>query len=649
MLAWAPLRSFAQSPEASDSTQSSTPAPDPNAAIPPANAAARADQSPAPATAPQRVAEASGPSPNSKQERQAEKLYLRGAKALDENNPRTAFDDFTSAVSLDPANLHYTAAKEIARQHLITSLIQEAGKARLTGHPDVSLQKLQEAYALDPKSPIVAQHINELADSQRIGIDPLDEHGDEMEGPIELTPSNEKKSFHIKSTQQEVLRQVLSAYGLKPIMDSSVTDKPARLDVDDVDYAQASQMAKLITGTFFVPLDPKRVLVAKDSRENRMKFERLMVESIYLPGLSSTELTDMSNIAKNVFEAPVAVLQPQNGIMTVKAPETRMKALNVTLEELMDGRSQVMVEVRLFDINKVRSTNIGVQLPSQANVFNVKSELLSLLQNNSAAIQQIISSGLAAPGDYGAILAILIATGQISGSVLTQGFFTFGGGLTQFGVTTSGTTGNLSLNASDVRTLDDIQVRVQDQETATFKVGTRYPIVTSTYSSTGVGSNIPGLNGAGTSSALNGLGVNLSGLAGNFNIPQIQYQDLGLTLKAIPRVQHGQEVALNMDLQFTALGGSTLNGNPILNNRQYTATVTLPDGESALVVSSLSKQETRAVVGIPGLSELPGLQSTTNESKDLNVSTLVLLVTPHIVRRSHTEMAGRQIALPRHD
>ena len=645
-LACQPSESLAQSAAATEKTQSPAPTPNATAAT---GAAASA------IAAPRAVAVApSGAVPGPKQERRAEKLYLRGAKAIEENDPRGAYEDFTAAVSLDPTNRQYAAAKEIARQHLVTLLAQEAEKARLTGHPEVSRQKLEDALALDPRNPIVTQHVEELAGDQRSAADTferqgVDEEGIEMEGPVELTPAKVQKSFHLKGSPQEVLRQVLSGYEITPVVDSSVADKTVRIDADDVDYAQASQMVKLLTGTFFVPLDPKRVQVAKDTKENRTKFERLIVESIYLPGLSATELTDISNVAKNVFEAPVAVLQPQKSILTVRAPESRMKALNATLEELLDGRAQVMVEVRLFDINKVRTTDIGVELPSQTNVFNVESELNSLLQNNQSAINQIISSGLAAPGDYGAILAILIATGQISGSVLTQGFLTFGGGITQFGFNLGTVTGNLSLNSSDVRSLDEVHLRVQDQETATFRVGTRYPIVTSTYSSGGSSLSAAGINTAGLSSTLNGLGVNLNSLSAQVTIPQIQYEDLGLTLKAIPRVQHGAEVALNMDLKFTALGGSTLDGNPILNNRQYTATITLKDGYSAMVVSSLSKQETKAVVGIPGLSELPGLQSTTDDSKNLDVSTLVVLVTPHIIRRSHRDVAGREIVLPRHD
>jgi general secretion pathway protein D len=620
--------------------------------VPPANAPAQPQapntpQAPSASNAPAALPQAKPLDP--KQARKADKLYLQGAKSLGQGDIRAAYEAFSGAVAIDPGNPHYVAAKEISLQHMVTQLVQEAEKARLSQNDTLARQKLEEAYRLDPKNPIIAQHVEDLADIARMSVEQVDEQGIEATGPIELTPANVKKSFHLKGTQQEILRQVLSAYQITAVMDSSVGSQNSRLDVDDVAYAQASQMAKLLSNTFFVPLDPQRVLVAKDTKENRTKYERLLVESIYLPGLAAAELTEISAMAKSVFDAPVAVLQPTKNILTVRAPESRMKALNATLEELLDGRSQVMLEVRLYDLNRTRVTNIGVTLPSQVTIFNVDSELNSLIQGNQAAINQIIASGLAAPGDYGAILAILIATGQITSSVLTQGFLTFGGGLTQFGYNVGTATGNLSLNSSDNRALDEIHLRVQDQETATFKVGTRYPIVTSTFSSGGSSLNAAGINSAGLSSSLTALGISPSSLTAQVTIPQIQYQDLGLTLKATPRVQHGVGVALNMELELTALGGSTLDGNPILDNRKYTGTITLKDGSTAMLISNLTKQETKAVIGLPGLDDLPGLRSGTNDSENVNISDLVVLVTPHIVRKSHMEVAGREIVLPRHD
>ena len=590
------------------------------------------------------------PSISERDKRSAEKSYIEGAKSLEHDDSRAAYASFTRAVELDPENKQYAAAKEVSRQHLITALVQSADKARLTGHPEMSRTDLADALALDPKNPIIAQHIDDLVTDRLRAIEETDENGVEVAPPVELTPAPGKKSFHIKGTGQDILRQVLSAYQITPVVDTPIQLPSLRLDADDVTYAEASQMVKMLTGTFFVPLDPQRVLVAKDTRENRQKYERLLVETIYLPGLTATELSDVGNIARNIFDAPVAVVQAQRNVLTVRAPERRMRALNATIADLLDGRAQVQLELRLYEVDKTRTTDVGIVLPQQSTVFNVQSELNSLIQNNQSLINQIISSGLAQPGDYAAILAILVASGQISNSILSQGFRTFGGGITQFGYTLGTISGNLALNSSDVRTIDEVKLRVQDQETGTFRAGTHYPIITSTYSAGTSSMNIPGVTSAGVSSALTGLGTSVAGLTTpQVTIPQIQYEDLGVTFKATPRIQHGQEITLNMDLKIEALGGGQINSIPILNNRQFTAVVTLKDGDSALVVSSLSRQESNAIAGIPGLNELPGLGGGTNTSKELDTTNLILLVTPHIVRKSHIEIAGREIMLPKHD
>ena len=61
--------------------------------------------------------------------------------------------------------------------------------------------------------------------------------------------------------------------------------------------------------------------------------------------------------------------------------------------------------------------------------------------------------------------------------------------------------------------------------------------------------NIPGLTGAGSSSSLSSL---LSSLSSVPNIPMVQYEDLGLTLKATPRVLRNGDVALSIDMKLDA-------------------------------------------------------------------------------------------------
>ena len=115
-------------------------------------------------------------------------------------------------------------------------------------------------------------------------------------------------------------------------------------------------------------------------------------------------------------------------------------------------------------------------------------------------------------------------------------------------------------------------------------------------------------------------------------MPQVEYQDLGLTLKATPKVMRNGEVALTLDLKIDALAGRAINGVPVLNNRTYSGVVTLKEGEGVVVLSDLDKQESRAISGAPGISEIPGLNDLTNKDVEKNFATLLIVMTTHVVR-----------------
>jgi type II secretory pathway component GspD/PulD (secretin) len=182
-----------------------------------------------------------------------------------------------------------------------------------------------------------------------------------------------------------------------------------------------------------------------------------------------------------------------------------------------------------------------------------------------------------------------------------------------------------------------MQLRLGDGDAGTLRSGTRYPIQTSTYSS-GLGTvpTIAGLTGAGTSGNLSSL---LSNLASSVpNVPQVEYQDLGLTLKTTANVMRNTEVALTIDMKINALSGTFINSNPVLNNRSYSGVITIKQGEGVILISDLNKQESRAISGVPGLSEIPGLNNVTDKNTQKSVATLLIVITPHVIRG--TQAAG---------
>ena len=232
---------------------------------------------------------------------------------------------------------------------------------------------------------------------------------------------------------------------------------------------------------------------------------------------------------------------------------------------------------------------------------------------------------------------------------LCFGCATFGGGnISTFGLTLGSIQANFNLNSSDTRQLDQVQLRLGDGEASTLRTGMRYPIQTSSYSNySGSASSIAGLSTAGNSSSLASL---LASYSGSASVPQVEYQDLGLTLKTTPKVLRDGLVALSIEMKIDALSGSALNGNPILNNRAYSGVVTLKEGETVIVASELSKQESLAVSGAPGLGEIPGLNNISSKDKQLSYSSLLIVMTPHLIRGTqaagHTPMMRIEPAQP---
>ena len=448
--------------------------------------------------------------------------------------------------------------------------------------------------------------------------------GREVSEPLVFAPQAGLHSFHLRTDKRSLISQVLSVYGIRATVDQSVSAQSIRFDTDEVDFVIAGELLKLATDTFFVPLDSKSVIVVADSLQNRGRFEDRTMRAFYFPGLNSKELMDMGNIARNVFGAEQSVLEPGMGTLTVRAPEPVLDVLDQTYAGLLAGRSVLELDVRLNEIDKTKATNVGVVLPSSTTVFNVPSEINSILKNNAGLVDQLLKEDPSLTGNYEAILAALIASGVLTGTVFNSPFTVFGGGLTETGLDLSGVTVNMLLNSSDVRSFDHQVLRVLDQEEGTIRSGERYPIMTSSYSSM-----------AGRSS-LNGT------------IPQFQYEDLGLTLKVTPYVEMSGVVSLNLNMKLSSLAGTSLNDIPILANRQYSGVVSLPLGDTAILVSDLSKQESREMTGISGLTDILGGSGATNRQHTKDVIELAIEITPHLVRLAHQEAASPMVLLPHH-
>jgi general secretion pathway protein D len=619
-----------------------------------------------------------GPAPNKRQLRDAEDAYLAGAKRLEHDDLDAAESEFTRALKLNPENRNYAIAVAVAREHRLAELVGQSTRARQAGDSEKADTLLAEARAIDPESPIVLEHSEPvlfasasrpaaaqgqgvgsrggdagapppaLADRTRMIADadirePWRIEAPELAGAIRLTPSDQVKTFHLRGTSDDVIRNVASSFGIATVIDD-LDRKDVQFDIDNVRYAQAMDLLMSMTRAFAVTVDPTTVMVAKDSSANRQRLERQLEETIYLPGSTNDQINEIAQVVRNLFEVKQATVQTGLGSIVVRAPEEIIDPMNKTIEGLVEANSEVMVEVKMYEVDTTKMTNVGATLPTQFSAFNVGQEAASIVSSNQTLVQQAIAQGLISASASNLEIALaLIGAGLVQSSLATNLIGVVGGGLLQTGISASSSLNfNLALNSTDTRALDDVQMRVGNRQSATFREGTKYPITSSTYT-TGLSTSSSALSNA----TINGVSVAslLSQYTGGSSatIPQVTYEDLGVTLKTTPVVEKSGRINLLLDMKIEALSGSTNDGNPILESRQFASDITVADGESAMMVSSVSKTETAAMSGIPGLSELPGFQMPTQVNTEKDTSQLVVLVIPHVVRRRSDMMASPRI------
>ena len=152
--------------------------------------------------------------PTPREIRDADKAYLAGVKQLIANHPDQAADSFRRAASLNPHKVEYALALTVAREHLVTSLVQQAAHERNAGHEDNAKALVRQAQVIDPNSVIVTEHLQPppIADPlpETVGADELSKLGDAPR----LKPSPGTHAIHVRGDSQQLLREVYRAWNI---------------------------------------------------------------------------------------------------------------------------------------------------------------------------------------------------------------------------------------------------------------------------------------------------------------------------------------------------------------------------------------------------------------------------------------------------
>ncbi len=263
-----------------------------------------------------------------------------------------------------------------------------------------------------------------------------------------------------------------------------------------------------------------------------------------------------------------------NNALLIYANQESYRVIERTLNQLDRPQLQVAFDATIAEVTLNDNLNYGVQF---------------FLQNN----------GNINPGSI-----INSAGGAVLGQALPGFNFLVG----------SQATPNVVLSAlhayTDVKVLSNPSLVVVNHGTATLQVGDQVPITT------------------GTATVLS---------ANNAVVNTISYQNTGIILRVVPRINSNGTILLDIDQEISEVAPTTAAGSltPTISERKVKSTLSVVDGQTVLLAGLISDTQSVTRSGIPVVDQIPYLgDAFAQNQKQIQRTELIVFIRPQIIRDS---------------
>jgi len=384
---------------------------------------------------------------------------------------------------------------------------------------------------------------------------------DDLREARELLPPPELKlpaeTFHLdyNYSHRKLWETVAALLGQEVLFDSDYPETPAnvRFRAAGEPARQVLQALSVATGSFIVPLTPKRFLVVKDTQQKRQEREPVVAVVLTLPDpVSIQEMQETARTVQQIMEIQKFGVDNGRRMVLLRDRVSKVRPSQHLFEQLLGAKPAVVIEMELFEVRGNGSTRLGVGVPTSSSV----TWLSNLFRNGSGK----------AKGDL----------------------YTFGSGDSLFGITMGDATGTAVALRSFGKSLQRTFVQSINGQPAQLLLGEKYPILTAGY-----------------------FGDTGGGQGDVFRPPpSFQFENLGLSLKVTPFVHDVDDMTLDVEAEFKLLTGAAINGIPILANRKFASRVRLSNEQWAVVGGLAQDTSTTTRSLFPGLSNNTEVDNT---------------------------------------
>lgn len=325
-------------------------------------------------------------------------------------------------------------------------------------------------------------------------------------------------------------------------------------------------------------------------------------------------------------EVQITSHKPTNSLVVVASPRDYL-ALESVIDLLDRPRKQVYVEAVIMEIglDVNRNLNLGFNaglgqdfdgvIPDSAVESGLVDDTRGLIlgQSNFNGIESAL-------GGVGGAIGLVGPLVQIPGTSIS---------LPAFALLLQATQTDKSVNI-----LSTPAVLTMDNEEAEIVVGEQIAFRRSLGGAGGGLGNLIGQAAGAEAAGLAGLlgGGGLSGLGGSL-FPQIDYQDVGITLRILPQVNESDYVRLEVNQEVSDIkGASSIEGAPDRTKRNIKTVVLVKDQSTVVIGGLIRDVENETVEKVPFLGDIPLVGILFRNTGTIKTKqNLVLMLTPYII------------------
>ncbi len=508
---------------------------------------------------------------------------LREARRAEERQDYDrAVVEYSRALQLDPDSVNARTGLQRAKLRAAQDHFTRARRLAALGRLDQAETEYQLAAEMNPASGEIAEELKATQNLLRAKIAVNRSGQTELEALVErmrdqplpglevpTDPLPESLTFR-DAPDQTIIRAIAQMANVNVAFDPAFrpTIIPT-LELRNQTFAEALAAITATTRTFYRVTAPRTITIIPDTAAKRREYEEEVVRTFYL---SNADLKETMDLLRIVIDARrIGAMAGTNAITIHDTPE-RVTAAGRLIAMIDKARPEVITDVELLEVNRVRLQEYGLQFASP----------------NSSGV-----SGLADVNRSGLTLDDLR---NINGSQILMS-------------SVPGLYYRLLKEDQSTRVLANPQLRSLVGASAQARFGEKVPVPVTTFAPIATG-----------------------GVAQQ-PITSYGYENIGVNIDITPRTHLNNDVTLALTISVTSIAGEGFGGLPTFGNREIKTQIRLKDGETNMLAGLIRDDERRVRNGIPGLSDIPGVGHLFGHSRNERTQTdVILMLTPRIVR-----------------